>query len=102
MNEINAKQIYDLVNNNDEVRAQLENTEGVDEIVAILNENGIAVTEEDISAAINTVQAGDCGELSEDMLEDVAGGYCKKGRNWKCCLHFVWNAFKGIWDELSK
>lgn len=102
MNEIKVKQIHDLVENNEEVRVQLENTEGIEEIVAILNENGIEVSAEEISNAISLVATGSNEELDEDTLEDVAGGYCKKGRNWKCFGHFMWNYFKGIFEELSK
>jgi predicted ribosomally synthesized peptide with nif11-like leader len=102
MNKDKIKQIYELTQNNEEVRAQLENTEQVEEIVSIINQNGIDVSVEEISNAISSVEAGECGELDETMLEGVAGGYCSKGRNWKCFGHFMWNYAKGIWSELSK
>ena len=100
MNELKLKQIYNLVNTNEDIRLQLENTEGIEEIVAILNANSIEVTLEDISAAISSVTVGD-EELDESALDDVSGGYCKKGRNWNCFGHYLWNALKGIFDELS-
>lgn len=102
MNEAMVKKIYELTQNNEEVRLQLENTEQIDEIVAILKQNGIEVSLEEITAAIDQGAASESGELDESALEEVAGGYCKKGRNWKCFGHFMWNYFKGIFDELSQ
>lgn len=100
MNEAKAKQIYELTKNED-VRIQLENTEQIEEIVDILKQNGIDVSVEEIAGAVAMGASNDSGELDEESLENVAGGYCKKGRNWKCFGHFMWNYFKGIFDELS-
>lgn len=99
MNEMKVKQIYELVNN-ENVRFQLENTETIEDIVEVLNQNGIEVSVEEVSAAVSNVGVG--GELDENTLENVAGGYCSKGRNWRCFVEYVWNGFKGIFDELSK
>lgn len=102
MNETTIKQLYELTKNNEEVRLQLENTEQVEDIVAILNQNGIDISVEEVIGAINQGAASESCELDENALDDVAGGYCKKGRNWKCLCYFVWNGFKGIFEELSK
>ena len=102
MNEAKIKQIYELTKNNEDVRLQLENTEQVEEIVDILKQNGIDVSVEEISGAVNQGAADESSELDESALDAVAGGYCKKGRNWKCFGHFMWNALKGIFDELSQ
>ena len=102
MNEAKIKQIYELTKNNEEIRLQLENTEQIEEIVAVLKQNGIDVSVEEISGAVNQGAADEPCELDESALDEVAGGYCKKGRNWKCFGHFMWNALKGIFDELSK
>lgn len=102
MNENKIKQIYELTQNNEEVRLQLENTEQVEEIVAILKQNGIDVSVAEISCAVSQGAADESCELDESALDEVAGGYCKKGRNWKCFGHFMWNYLKGIFEELSQ
>lgn len=102
MNETKIKQIYELTKNNEEIRLQLENTEQIEDIVAILNQNGIDISAEEVTSAINQGAASESCELDENALDEVAGGYCKKGRNWKCFGSFMWNALKGIFDELSK
>ena len=102
MNEIKIKQIYELTKNNEEIRLQLENTEKIEEIVDILKQNGIEISVEEVTNAINQGAVSESCELDENALDDVAGGYCKKGRNWNCFGHFLWNALKGIFDELSQ
>ena len=102
MNEAKVKQIYELIQNNEDIRFQLENTEGIEEIVNVLNQNGIEVSVEEVTAAVEAGATNKSGELDEDALDTVAGGYCSKGRNWKCFGHFMKNAFKAIWDELSQ
>ena len=101
MNEAKIKQIYELTKNNEEVRLQLENTEQIEEIAVILKQNGIDISAEEISGAVNQ-GASESYELDESTLDEVAGGYCSKGRNWKCFGHFMWNALKAIFDELSQ
>ncbi len=49
----------------------MEDKELLAELQAGLKEQGVEATEEDIQAAIDKLEAG---ELSEDNLEDVAGG----------------------------
>lgn len=102
MNETTIKKIYELVQKNENVRLQLEGTETIEDIVSILKQNGIEVSVNEIAAAVDTVGAGAGGELDEDALAGVAGGYCKKGRNWRCLGDFMWNYLRGIFDELSR
>lgn len=102
MNETKIKQIFELTKNNEEIRLQLENTEQIEDIVAILKQNGIEISVEEVTAAVNQGAASESCELDENVLDEVAGGYCKKGRNWKCFGHFLWNALKGIFEELSQ
>ena len=49
----------------------MEDKEQLAELQAGLKEEGVEATEEEIQAAVKKLQAG---ELSEDNLEDVAGG----------------------------
>ena len=93
MNEAKVKQICELIKNNEVVRLQLENTEQIEEIVMILNQNGVDVSVTEIATAIAEGASNETCELDKSALEAVAGGYC---------LHFVWNGFKGIFEELSQ
>lgn len=102
MDNVVMKQIHELAQNNEAVRLQLENTESIEEIVSILKQNGIEVSQEEFSAAVNQGAASESCELDEGALDEVAGGYCAKGRNWKCFGYFMINYFKGIFNELSK
>lgn len=102
MDQVTLKRIYELTQNNEEVRLQLENTERIEEIVAILKQNGIEVSLAEITVAVNQGASSESCELDEGALDEVAGGYCNKGRNWKCFGYFMINAFRGLWDELSK
>ena len=96
MNAEKIKKIVDLVNANEILKAQLENSETVEDIVKILADNGVEISSEEILAGINTVDDG--GELDEGALEQVAGGYCSKGRNWKC----FWSFMSGYIDGIAK
>ena len=49
----------------------MEDKELLAELQAGLKEQGVEATEEEIQAAVDKLEAG---ELSEDNLEDVAGG----------------------------
>ena len=96
MSEVTIKKIVDLVNGNDNLKAQLENTETVEDIVKVLASYGVEITTEEILVGINTVDEGT--ELDEGTLEQVAGGYCAKGRNWKC----FWSFMSGYVDGIAK
>ena len=94
MNEEKIKKIVELVSADSTLKAQLENSETVEDIVKILSVNGVDITAEEVLSGINTVENGT--ELDEGMLEQVAGGYCSKGRNWKC----FWSYMSGCWEGL--
>ena len=53
---------------------KLGNAETLEEAVGILAEKGVAVTEEELRKLLTVPQADASGELSEDALDDVAGG----------------------------
>lgn len=55
----------------EELKAKLEAVGSVEEAVALLNENGIDITEEELNAAMKDAE----GELDETALDDVAGGF---------------------------
>ena len=94
MDQEKMKKIVELVESNEAVKDQLDNSETVNDIVSILNQNGIEVSQEEI---INGISPADDGaELDEEKLEQVAGGYCDKGRNWNCFLSYVKGYVKGI------
>ena len=96
MNEEKIKKIVEVVSADDTLKAQLENSETVEDIVKILAANGIEITAEEVLSGINTVDEG--AELDEGTLEQVAGGYCSKGRNWKC----FWSFMSGYIDGIAK
>lgn len=53
-----------------EFTKQVENAERLDDVVELLNKKGFEVTAEDLTNALKAAN----GELSEENLEDVAGG----------------------------
>ena len=61
---------FEELSRNEEFKSKLENAQSVSELVEILREYGIETTEEELEAAY----AAQEGELSEENLEDVAGG----------------------------
>lgn len=70
----NIRRLLELTSANDELKARLTNT-SKDEVIAIAKENGILLTDEDLSPN---------GELSEGELEAITGGrmtvcYCVSG-----------------------
>ena len=54
-----------------ELEEKLSNAESEEEMIRILNEAGYSVTAEQLKAMAETAE----GELSEDALETVAGGW---------------------------
>lgn len=56
--------------NNEEIANKFDSAESMDDIIATLKEYGVEATEEEVMSAI----AEEGGELTEDQLENVAGG----------------------------
>ena len=55
-----------------ELMQKLENVKSAEEIIALLGEQGLEVSEENAQAALAALNSN--GELSEEDLEKVAGG----------------------------
>lgn len=81
MNKQNLQNFYTLIQNSQELQAQLgaaDSSENFAETaVRIGEENGYSFTAEDVNAFISQQRSGANAELSEADLEAVAGG---KGR----------------------
>ena len=60
---------------NEEMIAKAKEAKSVEELIALAKENGIELTEEDAKMYFEQLSAKK-GELSDDELEDVAGGGC--------------------------
>lgn len=56
--------------NNEEIAKKFETAESMDDVIATLKDYGVEATEEELMGAI----AEEGGELTEDQLENVAGG----------------------------
>lgn len=70
MNEITMKKLAQIMQ--DEVaNEKMENANGIEEIVAILNTYGVEVTEEELQQIL---ASSTVGELTEESLDMVAGG----------------------------
>lgn len=89
MNEITMKKLSKIMQ--DEVaNGKLENANGIEEIVAILNEYDVEVTVEELQQIVVNSTAG---ELTEEALEMVAGG------NWlKKAWGHIKSALNGLLD----
>lgn len=58
-----------------EIMEKLDNAANMEEVLSILQENGIEMTADDLKKAVSgSMAAGKDGELSEDALDNVAGG----------------------------
>ena len=55
---------------NEEIAKKFEDANSMDDVLATLKEYGVETTEEELMNVISE----DIGELSDDQLEDVAGG----------------------------
>ena len=64
-----------------ELEEKIENAQNLEDVVAILREKGVEITE----AQLKAVLAAEEGELDEATLEAVAGGKV----NWKGVLKFI-------------
>lgn len=56
---------------NEEFTKKLESAQNLDEVLAMVKEQGVEITKEEVEAARKKL---DEGELDENSLEDVAGG----------------------------
>lgn len=61
---------FDELENDVQFKASIESAENYGDVVEAFKAKGIEVTEDDIRQALEA----DSGELSEDNLENVAGG----------------------------
>ena len=78
MNDLSMK-ILELVSGNEVLARRMEEAKSLEELVQLLNENGLDATAEELEAAASP-NAG--VELSEDELDAVAGGdhcFCVAG-----------------------
>ena len=81
---------------NRELIAKAKATESPEELMALAKENNIELTEETAKAYFGQLNPP-TGELSDDELDNVAGGgcYAKDGRLVVSALH-ICNNFSGI------
>lgn len=63
----------------EELKEKLGKAESLDEVVKVLAEEGLAVTKEELEAAL---AQGENGELSEEALAAVSGGRI----NWRAVV----------------
>jgi len=88
------KSINQLMLQNEEVASKLASIKSADEAIAILAENGITVTEDELKEMTGVVKAD---ELPVELLEMVAGG----GK----VSDFLWGFFDGLadgWNETKE
>lgn len=93
--------IYTLMQNDEEIGAKLAAIKNPEEAIAILAENGISVTADDLKDMITTLSAD---ELPEELLDLVAGGGKVKDFFWGFFdgLNDGWNATKSFFSGLRK
>ena len=63
---------------NKELLAKAKNAKTPEELIALANENGMEMTEESAEAYYNLLHPQN-GEVSDDELDNVAGGGCHNG-----------------------
>ena len=63
---------------NKELLAKAKNAKTPEELIALANENGMEMTEESAEAYYNLLHTQN-GEVSDDELDNVAGGGCHNG-----------------------
>ncbi len=82
MSQEAVKEFYKVIESDSEIRKQVVNANSSADIVRIAAENGYTFTEEEVEIAMQEALVD--GELSDELLEAVAGGgngkvKCKKG-----------------------
>ncbi|QGT99853.1 hypothetical protein SYNTR_1260 [Candidatus Syntrophocurvum alkaliphilum] len=69
------KQVIDKINNDQEFKDKIFSLESAEEVQAVLKEEGFDLTVDEILQARDAfVKEVEQGELSDESLEDVAGG----------------------------
>lgn len=93
--------IYALMAANEEVGAKLAGIKSAEEAVAILAENGLNVTVEDLKEMLTVVRAE---EIPVELLDLVAGGGKVKDFFWGFCdgLSEGWKETKEFFGGLFK
>ena len=83
---------------NNEIRAKAKAAKTPEELIEIAKENDVEMTEESAKAYFDLLHPK-TGEMSDDELDDVAGGACYRGdgrmvttvgnscRSWRCKQH---------------
>ena len=66
--------LFKEIANKEEVAAKLTATGDLNEILAVLADNGLQVSAEELTDILNALNGSADGELDETALEDVAGG----------------------------
>ena len=100
MNKEQALYFTQLVDSDMILKEELENTETIEDIVTILNKKGFNISMNEIMEGLQNYYAGEGEEIDIEVLSQVAGGYCEKGRNWKCFWSYLKGYFSGIYDVL--
>ena len=59
---------------NQEFIEKLANTQSPEEALALLEENGVTITKEELLSAVEAANTENDGELSENALDSVSGG----------------------------
>ncbi len=105
--EMLAQQIFAAINENEEFCKAFVSAENAEAVKKVLAENGFELTLEDIEAifadGLDEIKTQNdpakAGELSEDQLDDVAGGGFFKGTlrlAVSCGVAFGYGCFCGI------
>lgn len=90
MKEFTVEKLQELENDR-EFAAKMEAAECTRDVISVLKEFGIEATEEELVAVLAEQEmAMENGELSEDMLDNVAGG----GKLWNWIKDRLNNWFK--------
>lgn len=93
MNEITLKKLAEITKDN-AANERLENANGIEEVVAILNEYGVEVSVEELKSIAFTASND---ELSVEDLEQVVGG----AGWWKKAWGHIKAAINGLLDGFN-
>lgn len=93
MNEMTAKKLAAIMEDK-AANEKLSNANGVEEVVAILNEYGVEISAHELNEIIATVPVN--GELSMESLDQVAGGGW-----WQKTWDHIKSALNGLFDGFN-
>lgn len=95
------RSIYVLMQNDEEIGKKLAAVKSAKEAIAILAENNIAVTEDELKEMVSVLKAE---EIPEELLDLVAGGGKFSDFLWGFCDGLVegWNSTKEFFGGLFK